>query len=115
MKTWGIRMLLLLALVPGTALAWLHGSTILVFGAIGIVLGVLYSLPKVQLSAQGLGETAVAAAFGLLPIVGAAWLQSGVIDLASFAIALPVALWVAASGQEHTGRSLGRAGSSTAA
>jgi 1,4-dihydroxy-2-naphthoate octaprenyltransferase len=95
MKTWGIT-LLLLALVPGAALAWLHGPTILVFGAIGIVLGVLYSLPKVQLSARGLGETAVAAAFGLLPVVGAAWLQSGVIDAASFAIALPVTFWVAA-------------------
>jgi 1,4-dihydroxy-2-naphthoate octaprenyltransferase len=95
MKAWGVT-LLLLAFVPGAALAWLHGPTILVFGAIGIVLGVLYSLPKVQLSAHGLGETAVAAAFGLLPVVGAAWLQSGVVDAASFAIALPVAFWVAA-------------------
>jgi len=59
-------------------------------------LGVLYSIPKVQLSAHGLGETAVAAAFGMLPVVGAAWLQSGVVNAASFVVAIPVALWVAA-------------------
>ena len=77
MKTWGVT-LLLLALAPGAGLLWLHGPQVLIFGAVGIALGVLYSIPKVQLSAHGLGETAVALAFGVLPVVGAAWLQSGV-------------------------------------
>jgi 1,4-dihydroxy-2-naphthoate polyprenyltransferase len=95
MKTWGVT-LLLLALAPGAALTWLHGPQILVFGVVGIALGMLYSIPKVQLSARGVGETAVAVAFGMLPVVGAAWLQSGVISLAGFAISIPVALWVAA-------------------
>ena len=95
MKSWGIT-LLLLALAPGAALVWLHGAQVLVFGAVGIALGVLYSVPKAQLSAHGLGETAVALAFGVLPVVGAAWLQSGVINTGSFAISIPVALWVAA-------------------
>jgi 1,4-dihydroxy-2-naphthoate octaprenyltransferase len=95
MKRWGVT-LLLLALIPGAALAWIHGLAILVFGAVGIALGVLYSVPKVQLSAHGLGESAVAAAFGVLPVVGAAWLQSHTLPLGSFLISLPVALWVAA-------------------
>lgn len=95
MKTWGVT-LLLLALAPGAALAWVHGPRVLIFGAIGIALGVLYSIPKVQLSARGVGETAVAVAFGVLPVVGAAWLQSGLINIAGFAISIPVALWVAA-------------------
>jgi 1,4-dihydroxy-2-naphthoate octaprenyltransferase len=95
MKTWGVT-LLLLALLPGAALLWLHGPQVLIFGAVGIALGVLYSVPKAQLSAHGLGETAVALAFGVLPVVGAAWLQSGVISTGSFAISIPVALWVAA-------------------
>jgi 1,4-dihydroxy-2-naphthoate polyprenyltransferase len=95
MKSWGMA-LLLLALVPGAALVWLHGAPVLVFGAIGIALGVLYSIPKVQLSAHGLGETAVALAFGVLPVIGAAWLQSQIVSAASFAISIPVALWVAA-------------------
>ena len=95
MKTWGV-ILLLLALAPGLALALLYGPQVLIFGAVGIALGVLYSIPKVQLSARGVGETAVALAFGVLPVVGAAWLQSDVISIASFAISIPVALWVAA-------------------
>ncbi|HEY5808270.1 MAG TPA: 1,4-dihydroxy-2-naphthoate octaprenyltransferase, partial [Povalibacter sp.] len=95
MKSWGVT-LLLLALAPGAGLLWLHGPQVLIFGAVGIALGVLYSVPKVQLSAHGLGETAVALAFGVLPVVGAAWLQSGVISTGSLAISIPVALWVAA-------------------
>lgn len=95
MKSWGVT-LLVLALVPGAGLLWLHGPEVLIFGVVGIALGVLYSIPKVQLSAHGLGETAVALAFGVLPVVGAAWLQSGVISSGSFAISIPIALWVAA-------------------
>jgi 1,4-dihydroxy-2-naphthoate octaprenyltransferase len=95
MKSWGIT-LLVLAVIPGALLVWLHGPAILVFGAVGIALGVLYSVPKLQLSAHGLGEIAVASAFGVLPVVGAAWLQSGVLTASSFVISLPVALWVAA-------------------
>jgi 1,4-dihydroxy-2-naphthoate octaprenyltransferase len=94
MQSWGL-MLLLAAAVPGAALVWLHGLTILAFGAIGIALGLMYSIPVLQLSARGLGETAVAIAFGVLPVVGASWLQSGVLDGASIAISIPVALWVA--------------------
>jgi 1,4-dihydroxy-2-naphthoate octaprenyltransferase len=95
MKIWGVT-LLLLAILPGAALIWRHGPMIAGFGLVGILLGVLYSIPKVQLSAHGLGETAVAAAFGVLPVVGAAWLQSGVVDGAAIAISIPIALWVAA-------------------
>jgi 1,4-dihydroxy-2-naphthoate octaprenyltransferase len=95
MKTWGIA-LLLLAIVPGAALLWRHGPPIIAFGLIGVALGVLYSIPRVQLSAHGLGEAAVAIAFGVLPVVGAAWLQSGIVDPAAIAIGGPVALWVAA-------------------
>jgi 1,4-dihydroxy-2-naphthoate octaprenyltransferase len=94
MKSWGLTLLVAAAL-PGAALVWLHGLTILAFGAIGISLGLLYSVPVLQLSARGLGETAVAVAFGVLPVVGASWLQSGAVDGASVAISIPVASWVA--------------------
>ena len=95
MKAWAVS-LLALSVVPGVALLWLHGPQILVFGFIGIALGALYSLPKIQLSAHGLGESAVALAFGVLPVVGAAWVQTHAVDAASLALAIPVALWVAA-------------------
>jgi len=84
------------AIAVGIALLYLRGPMVLAFGIAGIALGTLYSLPKVELAARGVGETAVAIAFGILPVVGAAWLQSGRIDAAALTISVPVSLWVAA-------------------
>jgi len=56
----------------------------------------LYSLPGVQLSARGIGETAVGAGLGALPVLGAVWLQAGTIDLGAVLLAVPVSAWVAA-------------------
>jgi 1,4-dihydroxy-2-naphthoate octaprenyltransferase len=50
----------------------------------------------VQLAGRGIGEAAIATAFGLLPVTGAAWLQSGAVDLASLLVSVPVAMWVTA-------------------
>jgi 1,4-dihydroxy-2-naphthoate octaprenyltransferase len=61
----------------------------------GIGLGVLYSAPPVQLAARGLGELAVAAGFGLLPVWGAAWLQTGRFELPVLLLSIPVSCWVA--------------------
>ena len=63
----------------------------------GIALGTLYSMPPVQLSAHGFGEAAVALAFGTLPIAGAAWLQSGIVDTDALLASVSISLWVAAS------------------
>ena len=88
--------LLLVAVVAGAALLALRGWTILWFGLAGIALAVLYSLGPLRLNSSGLGEFAVGVAFGVLPVTGAAWLQSGVIDTYSVLFSLPVASWVAA-------------------
>ncbi len=56
----------------------------------------LYSLGPVKLSAIGLGETAVAIAFGVLPVTGAAWLQGASIDASLILFSIPVSAWVAA-------------------
>jgi 1,4-dihydroxy-2-naphthoate polyprenyltransferase len=95
MATWGTA-LLGIAAVAGMALLLLKGPLVLTFGLIGIALGVMYSLGPMPLSALGLGETAVGFAFGLLPVMGAAWLQSGVVEFNALLIALPVSAWVAA-------------------
>lgn len=95
MAVWGVQLLLGAAMI-GAVLTYLRGPTVLTFGLIGIALGTLYSLPKVQLAARGIGEACVAVAFGVLPVTGAAWLQSGVIDAAAVLISIPVSLWVAA-------------------
>jgi 1,4-dihydroxy-2-naphthoate octaprenyltransferase len=88
--------LLLLAALAGLALLMEKGPVVLLFGLAGIALGVLYSLGPVKLSAIGLGETAVAVAFGVLPVTGAAWLQGASIDSTLLLFSLPVSAWVAA-------------------
>ncbi len=88
--------LLLVAALAGLALFIEKGPVVLLFGLAGIALGVLYSLGPVKLSSVGLGETSVAAAFGVLPVTGAAWLQGATIDTALVLYSLPVSAWVAA-------------------
>jgi 1,4-dihydroxy-2-naphthoate octaprenyltransferase len=95
MATWGAA-LLVVAAVAGLVLILLKGPLVLIFGLVGITVGVVYSLGPLPLSTLGLGETAVGFAFGLLPVSGAAWLQSGVVDFSVVLVALPVSAWVAA-------------------
>ena len=88
--------LLVIAAIAGLLLFLERGPMVITFGIIGILLGVLYSLGPVKLSTLGLGETAVAIAFGVLPVTGAAWLQGATIDAQLIVFSLPVSLWVAA-------------------
>jgi len=95
MRQWGLA-LLALAAALGVALLLLEGLPVLWFGLLGAALAVLYSLGPLRLNASGLGELAVGLAFGVLPVTGAAWLQSGSIDLPLLVFSLPVACWVTA-------------------
>jgi len=88
--------LLGVAAVAGLLLLFMKGPVVILFGLVGITLGVLYSLGPLRLSAIGLGETAVAAAFGVLPVTGAAWLQGAGISQELVLYSLPVSAWVAA-------------------
>lgn len=88
--------LLLLASFLGLLLFLQRGPMVITFGLMGVALAVLYSLGPVRLSAIGLGESAVAAAFGVLPVTGAAWLQGAPIDFGLIVFSLPVGLWATA-------------------
>ena len=87
--------LLTVAAIAGLLLIVLKGTMVLYFGLVGVVLAVLYSLGPVRLSSLGLGETAVAVAFGVVPVAGAAWLQGATLDSTLLIFSLPVSLWVA--------------------
>ena len=89
----GVGLLAFSALL-GLLLYLEKGPVVLLFGLAGIALGVLYSLGPVKLSSLGIGETAVAVAFGVLPVTGAAWLQGAQIDTALVLFSLPVSAWV---------------------
>jgi 1,4-dihydroxy-2-naphthoate octaprenyltransferase len=94
MARWGSA-LIGVGMVLGAVLIAIKGMTVLLFGLAGIALATLYSMPPVQLSARGWGEAAVGVGFGVLPVCGAAWLQSGLIDGAVVLFSVPVSLWVA--------------------
>jgi 1,4-dihydroxy-2-naphthoate octaprenyltransferase len=84
------------ALLLGALLAISRGLGVLLLGVMGLGLGLLYSLPGVQLSARGVGEAAVAISFGVLPVLGTVWLQAGRLDSGAILICLPVSTWAAA-------------------
>jgi 1,4-dihydroxy-2-naphthoate octaprenyltransferase len=95
MARWGIS-LLAIAAIAGMVLLLLKGAMVLWFGLAGVLLTVLYSVGPVRLSSLGLGELAVGVGLGVLPVVGAAWLQSGVINADAVLFSLPISAWVTA-------------------
>ena len=88
--------LLAVAAIAGMLLLLSRGMMIVWFGLAGVLLAVLYSLGPVRLASIGLGELSVGVAFGVLPVVGAAWLQTGVIDTIVILFSIPISAWVAA-------------------
>lgn len=95
MRRWSV-LLLALGMVFGIGLIGYKGVGVLLFGLAGMALGILYSLPPVQLSYRGFGELAVGIGFGILPVMGAAWLQTGELTLEPLVLSLPIAFWVTA-------------------
>ena len=88
--------LLAIAAVCGLFLILLKGTLVLYFGIAGVALGVFYSFGPAKLSSLGLGEAAVGVAFGVLPVVGAAWLQGASLDSSLLLFSIPISIWVAA-------------------
>jgi len=95
MARWGV-LLLVIGVTAGLLLTSYKGIEIIYFGLVGVGLAILYSAPPFSLSARGFGEIAVAIAFGTLPVAGAVWLQTGVLDNDALMVSVPVSMWVAA-------------------
>jgi 1,4-dihydroxy-2-naphthoate octaprenyltransferase len=87
--------LLTVAAIAGLVLIVLKGTMVLYFGLVGVALAVLYSLGPAHLSSLGVGETAVAIGFGIVPVAGAAWLQGAPLDSTVLIVSLPASIWVA--------------------
>jgi 1,4-dihydroxy-2-naphthoate octaprenyltransferase len=93
---WWNLALFIAAAILGAVLAAIKGPLVLLFGGVGLSLAILYSAPPMRLSAHGLGESVVAVAFGVLPVIGAAWLQGGAMSADLVLVSLPVGMWVGA-------------------
>jgi len=83
------------SVIVGLFLILYKGYVVLLLGLMGLFLGVGYSMPPVKLASRGLGESAILLGVGMLPVVGAAWLQTGSFNWSALLLSIPIGLWVA--------------------
>ncbi len=108
----------------GLYLVWAAGWPVLLLGTIGAATGFFYTAPPLKLGYRGLGELAVLLDFGLLPVLGAYYVQAGDFTVGAAAAGAVVGLlmvnvlWInqfqdleadAAVGKRHWVVRLGRA------
>lgn len=80
----------------GLWLAWRAGWPVAVLGAAGIAGGFCYTAPPLKLGYRGWGELVVGLVFGVLPVVGAYYVQTRTFSAGVVLASLPVALLVTA-------------------
>jgi 1,4-dihydroxy-2-naphthoate octaprenyltransferase len=68
---------------------------VIAYGLAGLALGFVYTGAPLRLANRGLGEAAVAIAFGVGIVTGAAYVQAGYVPAVALAASVPVSLLVA--------------------
>jgi 1,4-dihydroxy-2-naphthoate octaprenyltransferase len=68
---------------------------VLLFGLAGLFVGFVYTGPPFKLANRGLGELAVALAFGVGIVCGTAYVQAGTVPTLALAASIPVSVLVA--------------------
>jgi 1,4-dihydroxy-2-naphthoate octaprenyltransferase len=76
----------------GAYLVWVAGWPILALGLVGAFVGFFYSAPPLKLGSRGLGELAVLLSFGVLPVLGACYVQAGAFSSSAALAGLVVGL-----------------------
>ena len=71
-----------------------HSWFILILGLIGLFGGFFYTAPPVKLGYRGVGEIAIAFLFGILPVYGSYYLQTGLIDITPLPAACVVGILI---------------------
>ncbi|GAC1656058.1 MAG: hypothetical protein NVS4B3_21420 [Gemmatimonadaceae bacterium] len=79
----------------GAYLALAGRPGVLFFGLAGLAIGVVYTGPPLRLANRGLGEVAVALAFGVGIVCGSAYVQTGAVPMIAVAASIPVSILVA--------------------
>jgi 1,4-dihydroxy-2-naphthoate octaprenyltransferase len=85
-----------LALVIGFYLFLKAGWVVLLLGIIGLGGGLLYTAPGIGMGAHGLGELTVAMNVGVLPVVGAYYVQARTFSWDVVLLSLPLSLLITA-------------------
>ncbi|MHC4648618.1 MAG: 1,4-dihydroxy-2-naphthoate octaprenyltransferase [Planctomycetota bacterium] len=74
--------LLVIASIIGVVIVLLTESLfVLALGLVGLLGGFFYTAPPIRLGYRGVGEVVIAFLFGLLPVYGAYYLQTGALDV----------------------------------
>jgi len=84
------------AAVIGFYLVYRSGWPILWLGLLGGLTGLFYTAPPFKFAYRGSGEPFIFLDFGLLPVLGAYFLQVGRLDLEAFWAGIPVGLLITA-------------------
>lgn len=96
-QTWGIAAVCyLLAIAIGLAIVGFRDSRVLIFGLPGMALAWYYHGGSVRLAYRGLGELAVAIAYGPLVVLGAYFVQTGQLSATLLHLSCILGLLVAA-------------------
>ncbi|HEX2778252.1 MAG TPA: 1,4-dihydroxy-2-naphthoate octaprenyltransferase [Gemmatimonadaceae bacterium] len=82
------------ASVIGVALAVMGRPWVLAWGLFGLAIGFVYTAGPLKLANRGLGEFAVAVAFGVGIVSGTAYVQLGYVPMQAWAASVPVSLLV---------------------
>ena len=85
------------ALLCGVALSF-YRPFALVFGVLGFLLAFFYVAPPLRLAyiGRGLGELDILISFGILPLVGSFYVQSGAVTFTAILASLPIGLYTLA-------------------
>lgn len=96
-QTYIYGLVLLGAAVPiGLVLVAKTGVPLLAIGLIGVASAWLYSSPPVAINYRGFGEALIGLNFGVLPVLGACYVQARGFPASAFAASLPVAFLASA-------------------
>ncbi|MEX0631130.1 MAG: prenyltransferase [Chloroflexota bacterium] len=80
----------------GLLLVWVTGAlTLLWIGLAGILIGIVYTAPPIKLVYRGLGELAIAIAFGPILLLGAYVVQAGRLSWEAAVVSVPMGILVA--------------------
>ncbi len=90
----GIAVTFGLALLAGLYLVYIGGWPIVVIGLLSILCGMAYTGGPWPLGYHGLGDLFVFIFFGLVAVIGSAYLQSGHVTLLALLASIPVGLLV---------------------
>ncbi|RSL30291.1 prenyltransferase [Salibacterium salarium] len=89
--TWA---LLAVAVVCGVIIGAVRGWPVLIIGAIGALIAYFYVAPPLKFGYRGKGysEVAIFIAFGILPVMGSYFVQTGTFDVRAFFLSFPVGI-----------------------